>query len=123
MSYDNLTKILAEKYPDRFATWLLGIPQTNVEILKAELSIEPIRADSLTFLKTLIKKLFQEDIMKESVIYQEIFETGEQQGLQREKTYIIRQIVKKVGEMPQELRSTIELLSFAQRLRLGESIN
>jgi predicted transposase YdaD len=52
MSYDNLTKILAEKYPERFATWLLGAPQTNVEILKTELSIEPIRADSLTFLKT-----------------------------------------------------------------------
>jgi predicted transposase YdaD len=258
MSYDNLTKILAEKYPDRFATWLLGIPQTNVEILKTELSIEPIRADSLTFLKTLsrilhiefqtrwlseppinfrmldywvrlyrayrlpitqvvilllppsadteiettfeceqtrhqfqvikiweqdlslflndpallpfaplataepteellmqvaqevgkiesttqrqevssyvqlmaglrfdktlIKKLFQEDIMKESVIYQEIFETGEQQGLQREKAYIIRQIVKKVGEMPQELRSTIELLSIDQLEVLGEAL-
>jgi hypothetical protein len=52
MSYDNLTKLLAEKYPERFATWLLGAPQTNVEILKTELSIEPIRADSLTFLKT-----------------------------------------------------------------------
>jgi predicted transposase YdaD len=77
----------------------------------------------LRFDKTLIKKLFREDIMKESVIYQEIFETGEQQGLQREKAYIIRQIVRKVGEMPQELRSTIELLSFAQRLRIGESIN
>jgi predicted transposase YdaD len=117
MSYDNLTKILAEKYPDRFATWLLGIPQTNVEILKTELSIEPIRADSLTFLKTLIKKLFQEDIMKESVIYQEIFETGEQQGEQRatlrEKILILRQLTKQVGEVPQELRSTIELLSFA----------
>jgi predicted transposase YdaD len=37
MSYDNLTKILAEKYPERFATWLLGTPQTNVEILKTEL--------------------------------------------------------------------------------------
>jgi predicted transposase YdaD len=55
MSYDNLTKILAEKYPERFATWLLGTPQTNVEILKTELSIEPIRADSLTFLKTSIR--------------------------------------------------------------------
>jgi predicted transposase YdaD len=57
MSYDNLTKILAEKYPDRFATWLLGTPQTNVEILKTELSIEPIRTDSLTFLKTLSRIL------------------------------------------------------------------
>jgi predicted transposase YdaD len=126
MSYYNLTKILAEKYPDRFATWLLGIPQTNVEILKTELSIEPIRADSLTFLKTLIKKLFQEDIMKESVIYQEIFETGEQQGEQRatlrEKILILRQLTKQVGEMPQELRSTVELLSIDQLEVLGEAL-
>ncbi len=56
----------------------------------------------LRFDKNLIKKLFQEDIMKESVIYQEIFETGEQQGLQREKAYVIRQIIRKVGELPQE---------------------
>jgi predicted transposase YdaD len=76
----------------------------------------------LRFDKTLIKKLFQEDIMKESVIYQEIFETGEQQGLQREKAYIIRQIVKKVGEMPQELRSTVELLSIDQLEVLGEAL-
>jgi predicted transposase YdaD len=37
----------------------------------------------LRFNKTLVKRLFREDIMKESVIYQEIFETGEQQGEQR----------------------------------------
>jgi predicted transposase YdaD len=261
MSYDNLTKILAEKYPERFATWLLGTPQTNVEILKTELSIEPIRADSLTFLKTqsrilhlefqtrwiseppinfrmldywvrlyrlyrlpitqvvilllppgedteiettfefeqtrhqyrvvkiweedpslfladsallpfatltaqptesllmqvasevgkmepeaqrqemasyvqimaglrfdttLVKRLFREDIMKESVIYQEIFETGEQQGeqraLQREKTLILRLIVRKVGEVPQELRSSVELLSIDRLEALGEAL-
>jgi predicted transposase/invertase (TIGR01784 family) len=261
MSYDNLTKILAEKYPERFATWLLGTPQTNVEILKTELSIEPIRADSLTFLKTqsrilhlefqtrwiseppinfrmldywvrlyrlyrmpitqvvilllppsedteiettfefeqtrhqyrvvkiweedpslfladsallpfatltaqptesllmqvasevgkmepeaqrqemasyvqimaglrfdttLVKRLFREDIMKESVIYQEIFETGEQQGeqraLQREKTLILRLIARKVGEVPQELRSSVELLSIDRLEALGEAL-
>jgi predicted transposase/invertase (TIGR01784 family) len=261
MSYDNLTKILAEKYPERFATWLLGAPQTNVEILKTELSIEPIRADSLTFLKTqsrilhlefqtrwiseppinfrmldywvrlyrlyrmpvtqvvilllppgedteiettfefeqtrhqyrvvkiweedpslfltdsallpfatltaqpteellmqvarevgkmepaaqrqemasyvqvmaglrfnktLIKRLFREDIMKESVIYQEIFETGEQQGeqraLQREKALILRLISRKVGEVPQDLRSSVELLSIDKLELLGEAL-
>jgi predicted transposase YdaD len=266
MSYDNLTKILAEKYPERFATWLLGTPQTNVEILKTELSIEPIRADSLTFLKTLsrilhiefqtrwlskppinfrmldywvrlyrayrlpitqvvilllppsedtaiettfdceqthhqfqvikiweqdpniflsdpallpfaalassepneellmqvaqevskmestaqrletasyvqilaglrfdktlIKRLFHEDIMKESVIYQEIFETGEQQGeqraeqraLTREKAWIVRIITKKFGEIPPDVRSTIELLSIDQLEALGEAL-
>jgi predicted transposase YdaD len=58
----------------------------------------------LRFNKTLIKRLFREDIMKESVIYQEIFETGEQQGeqraLQREKALILRLMNCKVGEVP-----------------------
>jgi predicted transposase YdaD len=71
--------------------------------------------------------IFQEDIMKESVIYQEIFEAGEQCGEQRAflryRMFILHLIAKKIGELPQDLRSTIELLSFAQRLRLGESIN
>jgi len=51
MSFDNLCKLLSEKYPDRFASWLLGTPQTAVKILKTELSIEPIRADSLILLQ------------------------------------------------------------------------
>jgi predicted transposase YdaD len=50
MSSDNLCKLLSEKYPDRFATWILGSEQFRVEVLKTELSIEPIRADSLTLL-------------------------------------------------------------------------
>jgi len=53
MSFDNLCKLLAEKHPDRFAAWLLGEPSTNaIEVLKTQLSIEPIRADSVTLLRT-----------------------------------------------------------------------
>lgn len=52
MSYDNLCKMLSEKYPARFAAWVLGEPQPSVEVLKTELSIEPIRADYVTFLRT-----------------------------------------------------------------------
>jgi predicted transposase/invertase (TIGR01784 family) len=52
MSFDNLCKFLSEKYPDRFAAWLLGETPTAVEILKTELGLEPIRADSLTLLRT-----------------------------------------------------------------------
>ncbi|MCL1464618.1 Rpn family recombination-promoting nuclease/putative transposase [Argonema galeatum] len=52
MQFDNLCKYLAEKYPDRFASWLLGQPTTSVEVLKTELSLEPIRADSVTLLRT-----------------------------------------------------------------------
>ena len=51
MPFDNLCKLLSEKYPDRFASWVLGKPQQSVEVLKTELSIEPIRADSVTFLQ------------------------------------------------------------------------
>lgn len=52
MQFDNLCKYLAEKYPDKFASWLLGESTTKVEVLKTELSLEPIRADSVTFLRT-----------------------------------------------------------------------
>ncbi|AFY45602.1 DUF4351 domain-containing protein [Nostoc sp. PCC 7107] len=50
--YDNLCKILAEQYPFDFARWLLNQEPQKIEILKTELSIEPIRADSVTFLQT-----------------------------------------------------------------------
>ncbi len=53
MPFDNLCKYLSEKYPDRFAAWLLGPPPAGpVQVLKTELSIEPIRADYVTFLST-----------------------------------------------------------------------
>ncbi|NJM00245.1 MAG: Rpn family recombination-promoting nuclease/putative transposase [Synechococcaceae cyanobacterium SM2_3_2] len=51
MSFDNVCKLLAEKYPASFARWLLGGSQPAVNVLKTELSIEPIRADSVTFLQ------------------------------------------------------------------------
>ena len=53
MAFDNLCKLLAENHPDRFAEWLLGSPISSpVEVLKTELGLEPIRADSVTFLRT-----------------------------------------------------------------------
>jgi predicted transposase/invertase (TIGR01784 family) len=52
MSFDNLCKLLAEKHPEHFASWLLGEPTPNVKVLKTELSIEPIRADSIILLQT-----------------------------------------------------------------------
>ncbi|MDJ1183971.1 Rpn family recombination-promoting nuclease/putative transposase [Roseofilum casamattae] len=53
MAYDNTCKYLAEKFPQDFIQWLLPQqPSTPIEVLKTELLQEPIRADSLTFLKT-----------------------------------------------------------------------
>ncbi|HLO85103.1 MAG TPA: hypothetical protein VK203_08850, partial [Nostocaceae cyanobacterium] len=51
MSYDNACKYLAENYPSDFVCWLLGVEVPEVEILKTELTLEPIRADSVIFLR------------------------------------------------------------------------
>jgi predicted transposase YdaD len=45
MSFDNTCKYLSEAYPNSFVTWLFGTTPESVEVLKTELSIEPIRAD------------------------------------------------------------------------------
>ncbi len=50
--YDNLLKYLAEHYPAALATWLLGRPVTRVRLLKTELSLQPIRADSVYLIET-----------------------------------------------------------------------
>lgn len=52
MSYDNICKLIAEKNPLEFARWLLPVEPRQIKVLKTELSIEPIRADSLIFLQT-----------------------------------------------------------------------
>ena len=40
MSFDNVCKILAEKYPLDFANWLLPEQVEKIKVLKTELSIE-----------------------------------------------------------------------------------
>jgi predicted transposase/invertase (TIGR01784 family) len=52
MSFDNVCKLLAEKYPADFVRWLTTDDASQIEVLKTELSIEPIRADSVIFIRT-----------------------------------------------------------------------
>jgi predicted transposase YdaD len=52
MSFDNVCKLLAEKYPADFVGWLTDDEAKNIKVLKTELSIEPIRADSVIFIQT-----------------------------------------------------------------------
>jgi len=51
MAYDNICKMLAEDDPLAFARWFFGSPIQTVEMLKTELSVEPIRADSIVFMR------------------------------------------------------------------------
>lgn len=52
MSFDNVCKLIAEKYPADFVRWLTADDARNIKVLKTELSIEPIRADSVIFIQT-----------------------------------------------------------------------
>jgi predicted transposase/invertase (TIGR01784 family) len=51
LSYDNTCKYLAESSPASFVRWLLKTEPERVEVLKTELSSEPLRADSLVLLQ------------------------------------------------------------------------
>ncbi len=48
--FDPTCKFLAENFPTDFATWLLGKPIALTKLSPTELSLEPIRADSLILL-------------------------------------------------------------------------
>lgn len=48
--FDPTCKFLAENFPTDFATWLLGEPIPLTKLSSTELSLEPIRADSLILL-------------------------------------------------------------------------
>jgi predicted transposase/invertase (TIGR01784 family) len=50
--FDPTCKFLAESFPADFATWLLGEPIAFTKLSPTELSLEPIRADSLILLRS-----------------------------------------------------------------------
>ena len=50
--FDNICKFIAENFRDDLITWLLGSPIQLTELSPTELSLEPIRADSLILLQS-----------------------------------------------------------------------
>ena len=50
--YDSICKFIAAQFPEDMARWLLGKPIPLTELKPSELSLEPIRADSLIFLQS-----------------------------------------------------------------------
>jgi predicted transposase/invertase (TIGR01784 family) len=64
MSFDTTCRRLAEIFPEDFASWLLGRSIELTELSPTELSLEPIRADSLILLQgedTILHIEFQVD--------------------------------------------------------------
>lgn len=50
--FDSICKFLAENFSEDLASWLLGSPVRLTELSPQELSLEPIRADSLILLQS-----------------------------------------------------------------------
>jgi predicted transposase YdaD len=77
----------------------------------------------LRFDKTLIRQVFREDIMRESVIYQEIQQEGEERGiLKGEQTVILRLLARRVGDVSPELQSQIQSLTLYQLEALADAL-
>ncbi|MCF4965910.1 Rpn family recombination-promoting nuclease/putative transposase [Nostoc sp. CMAA1605] len=65
--------------------------------------------------------------LQETRVYQEIREKGIQEGEQRgreqgEKSLVLRQLSRRVGELPQEVRQRVESLALEQLENLGEAL-
>ena len=71
----------------------------------------------LRFEKNLIRQLLSEDIMQESVIYQDILQKGEQKEAFR---FLNRQLNRRFGEIDSSIVERIKLLSTEQLEVLGE---
>jgi predicted transposase YdaD len=75
----------------------------------------------LKFEKDFIRQLLREDIMQESVIYQDILQKGEQKGEQKEALrFLNRQLNRRFGEIDSSIFERIRVLSTEQLEQLGE---
>lgn len=71
----------------------------------------------LRFEKDLIRQLLSEDIMQESVIYQDILQKGEQKEAFR---FLYRLLNRRFGEIDSSIAQCVRVLSTEQLEALGE---
>ena len=60
--------------------------------------------------------------LQETRVYREAKAEGEEIGVQRERSLVLRQLTRRVGELPQILRSPLDSLSLDQLEALGEAL-
>ncbi len=89
---------------------------------RAEISTYTKILAGLKYKQDLIRQLFREGIMRESVIYQEILAEGEKRGEQRERQFVLRLLTRRLGELSPDVRQRIENLSLSQLENLGEAL-
>ena len=105
-------------------TYLLEQVAARVDMIEGRQQRSDISAYTeilagLKFDKDLIRRFLREELMRESVIYQEI----EQEIQQREAaTLVLRQLARRPGQVSPEMRSQIQQLPVAQLEELGEAL-
>ena len=81
--------------------------------------------------KEVIRRLLRQDIMQESVIYQDIWEEAQAKGLERgreegreegERLLVLRLLTCRVGTLPLDLEAQIKQLSITSLEELGEAL-
>ncbi|MEQ8463474.1 DUF4351 domain-containing protein [Coleofasciculus sp. E1-EBD-02] len=156
MNYDNACKYLAEQYPAEFVSWLLSVQSPDIQVLKTELTLEPLASltqtdtpqgllaqvaeqtatipdreqrqtlagfaeilAGLRFEKALIRRFFREDIMRESVIYQDILQQGRQQEA---LSLVMRLLKRRLGEVKPSAIERVRALSIEELEELGVAL-
>jgi predicted transposase YdaD len=81
----------------------------------------------LKYDKDIVHRLFSEGIMRESVIYQEIFQAGEAQGEVRGERQmavrmVVRHLARTLGQLSPVLLSRLDRLSLVQIEALSEAL-
>ena len=80
--------------------------------------------------KAIIKRILRQDIMRESIIYQEIeatadakgFQRGIEQGIEQERAFVFRLLNHRVGAVTSELREQVKALPLDKLEDLGEAL-
>ncbi|NEQ14119.1 MAG: Rpn family recombination-promoting nuclease/putative transposase [Moorea sp. SIO3E2] len=69
--------------------------------------------------RNFINQVLRRDIMEQSVIYQDIKDEGRYEG---EQSLILRQLLRRIGEVSPEIRAQVQALSLPQLEALGEAL-
>jgi predicted transposase/invertase (TIGR01784 family) len=72
--------------------------------------------------KNQVKQILRRDIMRDSVIYQDILEEGLERGRQQERALVVRQLTKKLGNLAPKVQAQISDLSIERVEILGEAL-
>jgi predicted transposase YdaD len=122
-----LAALAATPVPEQLLTRVAGqVSRIESETRRREVSAYVQLLAGLRFEKDLIRQVFREGIVRESVIYQEILQEGRQagldEGLQHERSLIVRQLTRRLGEIAPEMEARIRALGLSQLEELGEAL-